>query len=249
MTSLVAIEELPTPTAPVVRAVQSPVELIALAIEHGTPVEHLKELMALQRTLDDRNAEKAFYDALAEFQRVCPPIKKTKTARFPTNSGGMMSYMFAPIDEIARTVNPLLSALGLSYGFDTKVSGGNLTVTCTLRHRLGFSVPSTQEVSTESKSPGMSAQQKTGAALTFAKRLALTNALGLTTTEDDIDGEETRSAEKISDVQVSALEALIVETGADLTRFLAFMGVKAIGDITDYQKAYNALVKKRKTAK
>ncbi len=232
-----------------VRSANAPSEigtLLHFAIESKVPVETLEKLVALKERMDDRNAAQEFCVALARFQADCPAIRKTSTASITTNSGSSYKYSFAELDEIAATTRPILTRYGLSYTWDSNVEGDKLTCICTVRHVAGHSQAAKFVLPTTTKS-GMSDQQKVAAALTYARRQSLIQALGLTTTDPDTDGP--RVDEKVSPEQVNELEALIASTGADPAKFLAYMGVASLEDITavrGYDKAKKALSAKVK---
>lgn len=233
------------PSAMVAADPSSPTALLHEAVVRGASVEQLKELVGLHERIEERQARKAYFDAMAKFQAKCPPIKKSSVAKFNTRGGGEMSYTFAALDEIANTVNPILTECGLSYTWDSKVEGGTITCVCTVRHVLGHHESATIQLPTDSAS-AMSSQQKVGAALTFARRLSLTQALGLTTTDDDTDGRDT-SGGKITEEQVHQLVALANEVKADVPRFLRYCGVDAIDKIpaNRYDDAVALLERKR----
>lgn len=225
-------------------------ELLRAAVMQGTPVEQLERLVDLHEKMDARQAQRDFAAAMAAFQMECPSIKRSSTANFSTRGGGAMSYTFAALDEIATTINPILAKHGLSYTWDATVDGGSLTCVCTVRHCNGFSTSSSIKLPTESPS-AMSSQQKVGSALTFAKRLSLTSALGLTTTDEDTDGRDTDGdSGAINDKQIERLEALIVEVNANLPKFLKYLGVESLGEIpaAKYTAAVKDLEKKRAKA-
>lgn len=242
---MTAIQTLPTETTAVVRsAAASMAELLYMAVEKGTPVAELKELVALHETMSQRQAQQDFAAAMARFQAECPSIKKSSKANFATRGGGAMSYTFAALDEIADTVNPILAKHGLSYTWDATVNGGALTCVCTVRHCNGFSTQSSITLPTDSAS-AMSSQQKVGSALTFARRLSLTSALGLTTTDDDTDGADKGGV--ITEEQAWDLEALRDEIGVDAAKFMKFLGVSTLAELpaSKYAGAVAALEKKR----
>lgn len=218
-----------TPSALVAADPGSPTALLHEAVVRGASVEQLKELVGLHERIEERQARKAYFDAMAKFQAKCPPIKRSSVAKFNTRGGGEMSYTFAALDEIATTVNPILTECGLSYTWDSKVEGGTITCVCTVRHVFGHHEAATIQLPTDSAS-AMSSQQKVGAALTFARRLSLTQALGLTTTDDDIDGRDT-SGGNITEEQVHELVKLSTEVKANMPAFLKYCGVASIDQI------------------
>lgn len=219
-------------------------QMLTLAIEKGVPVETLEKLMALHERVSDRQAASEFAAAFASFQHACPLIYKASTANVATKAGSKFSYTYAPLDEIARTVGPLLHEHGLSYTWDSDVKERMLCATCTLRHVNGHSVTASFTAPTET-SAGMSEQQKFAAALTFARRQSLVQVLGLTTTDEDTDA---RPTEMITDEQAASLEALITEVGADRAKFLKYLDIDdLLGGLraADYAGAVRALEQKR----
>lgn len=206
--------------------------LLQMAIAEKVPVEFLERLVALQERVAARTARAEFYAALAQFQRDVGEIRRRRTAKITTRSGGEYSYTYAPLEDIVRVVREPLAANGLSYTWDVlSLEGGNLVVQCTLRHVAGHEEKSQFPVPTATTS-AMSEAQKIGSALTYGKRQSLTSVLGLATAEEDADGQDAEEYRTINEEEFSDLLALMQEVGADQNRFLAYMGVEALEDIT-----------------
>lgn len=219
--------------------------LLHLAVEKGTPVAELGKLIDLHERLEARQAAKDFADAMAKFQAECPSIKKSSKANIVTSGGGQYAYTYAELDEIARTINPILAKHGLSYTWDTNADDKMLTVICTVRHINGHSISSSFVLPVESKS-AMSAQQKYGAAQTFAQRKSLSAALGLTTTDSDTDG-ASANPETINEDQQTVLGDLLKEANATPSRFFKYLGVTSLAEIraVDYEHAKTTLERKK----
>ena len=66
--------------AAVMREQPTPMELMSQAIAAGVTTGDLERLAALQERHEQRQAERAFGEALARFQSLCPIIKRSKTA-------------------------------------------------------------------------------------------------------------------------------------------------------------------------
>jgi hypothetical protein len=228
---------------------EEPSGLVALAIREKVPVEVLERLVALQERVSERNARAAYFAALSAFQDECPEIHKSKKAKIATASGGSYEYTFAPLEEITRTIRPVLHRHGLAYSWTTEPGqNGALNVVCVLRHIDGHSESARFPVPTESPSK-MSAAQKNGAALTYGRRQSLIAVLGLTTS-DDTDGAPAHEEDEdvfLTTEQMDTIGARLDEVGADFQRFLTFMGVGALKEIKagDYDKAIRALDRKR----
>lgn len=217
--------------------------LLHLAVEKGTPVAELKELVALHELMSQRQAAQDFAAAMASFQAECPSIKRSSSAKITTRGGGTYDYTYAELDEIARTINPILAKNGLSYTWDTKADDKMLTVVCTVRHANGHSISSSFVVPVESAS-AMSAQQKYAAAATFAQRKSLSAVLGLTTTDNDTDGHVT---EKITEDQALMLSDMVKETETNLARFCKWLNVEKLPDVraADWERARSTLERKK----
>ena len=215
------------------------VALLQTAVEHNLPVEALERLQALHERVSDRAAAIEFARELAAFQEECPPIAKTSTANVVTKGGARYSYAYADLDQIARTVRPLLAKRGFSYTWDSEVRDKALHCVCILRHVNGHAERANFAAPVES-SAGMSEQQKHASALTYARRQSLVQVLGLTTTEPDTDGAK---IEPITQEQADDLRALIESEGAKLTRFLKWAKVERLEDLParDYESAVNAV--------
>jgi len=222
--------------------------LLGRAVEAGASVEALERLVALKERVDREAARRAYFEALASAQEEMPEVPKSRTAQIATRAGSSYSYNYAALEDITRTIRPVLRRHGLSYAWDVSQGEGTLVVTCVLRHvdgheeRASFPVP----VDTSAR---MSDAQKNGAALTYGRRQSLIAVLGLTTADDDVDGAESAgSAEAITESQAADLIALIEEVGADRQKVLAWAGVERVADMPAdrYAQAVRMLERRRR---
>lgn len=220
-------------------------DLVRLAIDKDLSAESLEKIVALHERIADRLAAQEFADALAEFQSLCPLIPRNTVANITTRGGARFSYNFADLDTIVSTVREPLRRNGLSFSWDSKTEGGSITCVCTLRHVNGHKESASFSCPTETPA-GMTEQQKVAAALTFARRQALVQVLGITTTEPDADGGNT--VDTLTDTELSDLEALIDEVKPNMPKFLEFMHVESLDQIRrgDLRRAVNALNQKRR---
>jgi hypothetical protein len=218
--------------------------LVKLAVEKDLDVEKLEKLFALYERDQKRLAEQEFFKSLAEFQAVCPPIRKS-TEKAASRDGGP-SYNYAELDEIVRTVQPILHGLGFSYTWDMPKppENGLIECLCKLRHVKGHEVVARFVCPFASKA-GMSEQQKYASALTYARRYSLIQVLGLSTTEKDTDGiyeephrpvQNARPAENgggvsldgyVSLDQVSEIEQKLHEAGRKESHLLTWLSGRA----------------------
>src|SRR3990167_2535670 len=83
-----------------------PQALLTQAVEKGAGIETLERLVALAKDVRAETAKAAWYEAMAEFQRTSPPIKKTATAKIKTMRAEY-SYHYAPLDQIMAQIQPV----------------------------------------------------------------------------------------------------------------------------------------------
>ena len=203
----------------------TPMQLIAQVVENPDfDVDKLDKLMSLQERWEDRQAERQFNEALANFQEKCPRIARTKT--------GAHDIKYAPLDTIMETIQPELSAQGLSVRFSTTWEAqGYLTATCTISHVSGHSKESEITIPVDDKMAANSSQ-KMGSANSYAKRYAVSNALNLAFIEIDTDA--TDLAEKITTDQATVINDLLSEIKLPQVRvkkFLKWAKTKSVDEI------------------
>ncbi len=176
----------------------------------------------------DHSARLSFARALAAFQSQCPAVPRSSKAKIQTRAGTTFEYAYADFEQIVETITPHLRANGLSFSFDSEAEADKLRCVCRLTHIDGHGESSSFTLPTATAS-AMSAQQAVGAALTFAKRQALTAVLGLALTDPDPDG--VADPTTIDEGQQADLRALVEEVGADMVKVLAYARVKDVSQI------------------
>lgn len=228
-------DELPlAPAASESAAILSVIE--RMAMNPDIDPERIERFIVLKERIDAGNAKKAFDAAVAQAKATIPPAEK--------NSTGHNSKRYADFYAYAKVVDPIISALGLSYRFRTEQTD-RITVTCVLTHEGGHSEENSLSGPPDA-SGSKNAIQAIGSTLTYLQRYTLVQALGLAAAEDD-DGGAAGRGETITDEQVTQLRDLIEEVGADLVKFCAYLRVSALADIrqSDFKRAVAALEAKR----
>lgn len=237
-----------------IRQVPSPMEIIHEAVNKGMSPESLGKLVDLAERMDAANARKAFADAMARFGSICPPVqRRTENSQFQvTRDGRKVNRMYASLDDIAATIRKPLAECGLSYRWSNAVvDGGKLTITCVVSHELGHSESSSITLPTESRA-GCSEAQKIGSINTYAQRYSLVNALGLTSCDEDTDGNvEESPAEKISEADLLALEVALDDAKADVAKFKQWAKVDRLADIPASRVAasFEAIARRKAASK
>lgn len=168
--------------------VVSPMDLLAQAVEKGADLDKLEKLMDLQDRWESKQARKAFLSAMSQFQSLVPEIKKLKTVDFVGKQGGRVHYNYASLDIIAKQIRGPLQECGLSYRYQTENLDTGVKVTCVVSHKDGHSEENSIASSLDT-SGNKNAIQQVGSTMTYLQRYSLIGALGISTAEDDNDGQ------------------------------------------------------------
>lgn len=159
--------------------INTPSDLLAVAINKDADIDKLEKLMQLQERYDAKQAEREFNLALSRFQKECPVIKKSKEG---------FGYKYADLDAIVRTIKDTLFECGLSFRFEQKQDNG-IHVKCILSHIDGHHQSSEMTASADD-SGRKNVIQAIGSAVTYLKRYTLVDVLGLATSDEDVDGRQ-----------------------------------------------------------
>ena len=164
-----------------VPAPSTPADLLRLAVQSGTTLDKLEQLMLLQERWEGREARKAYTKAMTLFKADPPVISKTKTVEF---SG--TSYKHATIGDVTTAVIAGLSRQGLTHRWSVEQPGdGRIVVLCVLTHELGHS-ESTRLEATADISGKKNPIQSVASAVSYLQRYTLLLATGLAT-HDQVD--------------------------------------------------------------
>lgn len=131
----------------------------------------------------------------------------------------------------------------------TEIRDGGMILVTTVAHSSG------QWFKSEYPLPSTARPQELGSALTYARRYSLSAIAGIAADDDD-DAETAEKAvakngnghnSKITEQQVETLQSAIVEVGADISKFLAYLKVECLPDLPSnkYDAAMAALEAKR----
>ena len=212
-------------------------------------IESVQQLLALKREWDANEARKAFVAAMAAFKANPPKIVKNKHVRFQTEKG-VTEYDHATHSEVTEKIAAALGAHGLSHRWNVEQSEGRIRVTCIITHSMGHSEQVALTASADD-SGRKNSIQAIGSAITYLQRYTVLAATGLTTADmdkTDDDGRGTDRPERISDMQIADLEALITEVGANRAKLLRYLKVDDLPAIlaSNYSTVVKLLEAKRK---
>lgn len=229
------------------QAVQT-MQLLQQAVQAGTSPEALEKLVALQERILARNAEGEFAVAMAQFQSRCPAIAKRKAVH---NRSGQRMYAYAPLEDIISQVKDLMVELGFSYAFDTEhLDSGGVEVSCIVRHRGGHK-ETTRVYIPATKGMNTNAAQDQIIQVTYGRRQSFVNAFGITTADEDSDGNSESRHAPITATQLAELEQMVTNTETDMVKFCKHLRVESLDQLPAgrYEAAMEALQTKARRAR
>lgn len=208
--------------------------------------ERLEKFLDLQIKMENRQAERAFNDAMAKFQGECPVIKRTKKTDFTSKSGSQTKYDYSPLDEIVHVIKPILNKHGLSYSFDVQEGEQRSKLITKIKHMAGHTEVFTLEFDPMHDDQRMNTSQRRKSALTYVKRAGLENALGIVTAGEDDDARRAID-NMVTKEQLDQIYDLVAKTKSDMKGFCDFLKVNKVEELSEYdaKKAINALKAKR----
>lgn len=204
--------------------------------------DRAKGFLDIYERLQATEAAEEFGHAMAVFQSKCPPIFKSRSI----DLGGGKGPTYAGLDDIMEVIKPILAECELSLSFSASVTdAGQMKVICSVRRgrhvehsEITLAVPSQMRVNDT---------QKMGAALSYAKRYALCAALNIIVTDEDNDA--AKLTETITEQQLATINEWIESTNTELKKFLHWLDIKSLADMTAAQYENALVTLKRKAAK
>lgn len=220
--------------------VRGPDRMLEIALEKGAGLEQLEKLMELKERHDANEARKAYVAAMAAFKADPPEVVKDKAVAY---SG--TAYTHASLAAVVDAVSQALSRHGLSHRWDVQ-QNGTITVTCTMTHQLGHS-ESVSMSGPADDSGRKNAIQQIASTVTYLQRYTLMSITGLAAKDMMDDDGRAAGTALITTEQAAEIKGLLQETGADVKKFLAWLGGAASVDelpAARYEPAVRALKKK-----
>jgi hypothetical protein len=192
---------------PVVEVVNQPPTMLAYlrAVESGADLERLEKLMDLHERFEDRQAEKAFNQAMADFRAESMTILKTKYV----DIAGGAKFWHAELGNICEEVIPKMSKYGLFHVWVPKQRDDKqIEISCIIKHALGHASEPTTLFAPPDTLGGKSAIHAIAATTTFLQRYTFLMANGLAPkgmdTNAKVHGEDAVTVEKPSDFDLWA---------------------------------------------
>ena len=177
-------------------------------------------------------------------------IAELKTPKQRKNS--FAKFQYRNVEDITQACKPLLEKhkLLLNISDDLHDVDGRLFVKATATISDGeTALASTGYAELDSSRKGMSMEQISGSASSYARKYALAGLLCLDASEDSDAHQARHTVQTITTAQAIYLEKMLTQTGSDKDKFLKWLGVDQMQDVPkiDFAKAKSVLENKIQT--
>jgi hypothetical protein len=221
------------------------IELLNTAIAGGAQSDVILKLLELQERTERNAAIQAFNSAMADAKAKIEPILKNQEAQ-----RGTTTYKYEDMAQIARTVDPVITPLGLNYRYRASQTGANLTVICVIAHKNGH-FEETFLTGAVEPSVDLTPMQSLGATATMLQRLTIKLAFGLAAYKDSdcTTSASGNTSAAISSDQLAELELLAKEVNVNMDKLLTYLEIGTLSALpaAKFSKAKTALEMKRGT--
>lgn len=223
---------------------QKPSDMIRLAVDKGTDLSKLRELLEIQKDWEANEARKAYNKALSIVHSKMPAVAKTLT-------NPQTRSKYASLDSIINHTKSIYTANGFSVCFYEGVSSSpNCVRVCAdLIHELGHKESYFYDVPLDGVgikgNANMTAIHGKASSVSYGRRYLMCMVFNIPT-GDDNDGNA--NSETIDHKQLNQLLDLVAEKGVDIAKFCNYLNVDQLENLpkTQFEKAMEALKAKVK---
>jgi hypothetical protein len=192
------------------------------ALNPDVDAAKMDQLFALQEKVLSRNARTEYFRALAMMAGAMPAIAE--------NGKGHNGTKYAKWEDIQSAITPVLGQYGFALSFRTKVEDKAIRVTAILAHREGHTEENELLLPADN-SGSKNAVQAVGSSITYGFRYTACALLNIQTGITDDDGRAAHGPATITDAQLVELQTMILNTGSDEKKFLAFLKIDRLSDL------------------
>lgn len=196
------------------------------AADPQTDVDKFERLMAMYDRHLEREAQRAYYAALAVMQPLLPEIAEAGEI---LDKQGEVQSTYALWEDIQRDIKPILAEHGFALTFSVSHQGDRLSVTGKLSHRAGHVEETTLPLPLDT-SGNKNTVQAYGSSTSYGMRYTARALLNLTSRGEDDDG-VAGGTKLVSEGEYEALMMLAQRAQVDLVRFNAFLKVPSLDQL------------------
>lgn len=242
-------EVMKRPANEVTQLPEQPGALSVLAIvarAAADPACDIEKMKALREMYAEERAHQARIEFAADFSLLAGHIPNISKRGEQRNKGELM-FKYTRWDDVMKALTPLLEEYGFSLTFESAPrpgEGGGLTITGCLLHRAGHQKQASIGLPLDT-GPGRSNLQAIGSTISYGQKYVAKMLLNLVFGGDDNDGVTTQGF--LTKAQVEEIDALLIETGSNLSKWLPIIGVPSVEEIpyVRFEEAKGTLLRKR----
>ena len=204
-------------------------QLVQALVKSGVTTESAGALGKMLDVWERMEARRAQADFQRDFLALQAELPKIIPKKIVENRDGTVRYRYAPIEDIDAAVRPLCLRHGFSYTFTEPAERATdcVTVVCILSHRSGHSRETRATIRVPRSTPGVSDAQADVAARSYARRVALCDALNIMITKDAYPDPRLENLGKpVTPAQAAELDQLVRQARADRDAFLRWAGAR-----------------------
>lgn len=201
-----------------------------IARDPAVSAEKLSQIASAHERITAQDAEQAFNAAFTAAQQAMSPI--VKDAMNDTTSS-----RYARLETISQAIDPIIHAHGFSTSFGTADSPleRHYRVTCKVRHIGGHAETFHGDVPADLDAYEGEADKVAvhayGSSMTYGRRYVKVLAFDIVLKDEDTDGNTPGGEERISQVEVAELVALMDDAGLNRERLLDFLQLDSLAHI------------------
>jgi hypothetical protein len=196
------------------------------ASDPATDVEKLERLMAMAERFQEREAQTAYFAALARLQDELPEIQERGEIKIGNGPG----QKYALWEDINKAIKPILKAHGFALSFRTGTADSKITVTGILSHEAGHKEETTIHLPADA-SGSKNAVQAVGSSTSYGKRYTASALLNITTRGGDDDGLSAVGNAPITSEQLEEITSMLAQCNGDPEKFAKVLKVDHLGAI------------------
>lgn len=218
------------------------VQQIAASPNARDQVEVVKELLTLKEHQEDRQAKRAFADALQQLQAKMPEIKKDGAIWVK----GILRSRYATIDQLDDVLRPLMAEFGFSFQMsEIGIRESMREFAGTLIHKQGYEKTLTINLPLD-KSEFRSAVQSEGSTISYARRQLYKAHFNIVERGQDDDGSG-ENVEPIDAEQLKDLDTRMKDVKANMKLFCQYFHIEKVADLkkADLARAHEMLEQKK----
>ncbi len=208
--------------------------------------ERLGKMLDIFERLQDSDAKKQFNEAMNAAKKEMPRVIANRV-NTQTNS------KYSDLEHLNDIITPIYLSHGLTLTFGTAESNkpDHIRVTCDVLHNAGHEKPYFADLPVDDKGIKGTANKTgvwgAGSTMSYARRYLELLIFDIAVHKEDDDGQTAGAT--IDQEQIDTLNQWIESTNADLPRFLGWLGLEKLADMSTQQfpKAMHQL--KRKAGK